>query len=328
MQAFAVTHSACMTSTSENRAQQSLRNPREVLDSIPELLGFRPRESLCLLWLSNGFVRLVQRLDIRDDSCPDSLSDWAADVVWAGRHARADSALVIWISDSDIDGQLIGAVLRELREARIDVPDCIVTDGDGYFTSSLTGAQRWEFAPSPSWHLPEREALGYEADPDADIAPIIGPLDVGDEDAILAYLLGKGQELVVDERVQGALVLAALANSGFRDGVLWWVTEEPQIRTMVRDRLTALLPRVQPGFGADVAAVLAVAHWLDGDGARASMAVERGSAEDPRHRLIYLLGVALYSGLPPHLWREATADLTFQGCRSSSGPIERIAGTV
>lgn len=317
-----------MTSISENRAQQKLRNPSEVLDSIPELLGFRPRESLCLLWLSDGFVRLVQRVDLRDKSCPDSVSNWAANVVWAGRHALADGALVIWISDSEVDSQLIGAVLRELREARINVPDCIVTDGQGYFTSSLTGAQRWEFLPSPSWQLPERRALGYESTSDAGIAAMIGPLDAGDEEAVLSYLLGKEQEHVADEPIQDSLVLAALTNSGFRDGVLWWVTEEPQIRTMVRDRLAPLLPRVQPGFGADVAAVLAIAHWLDGDGARASMAVERGSADDPHHRLIYLLGVALYSGLPPHLWREATADLTFEDCRSGSGPIERIAGSV
>lgn len=311
-----------MTSTPDTQPQQKLRNPHQVLDSIPELLGFRPRDSLCLLWLCRGTVRLVQRVDIPGESRHGTIADWAMEVVWAGRHAQADGALVIWITDSDLDTDLVGTVLRQLRVGGFDVTDSIVTDGRNYFTSSLTGSQRWVFTPGPPWQLPERDALTYRAAADADIAPMVGPLTPADDEALLADLLARDPGPRADRGLEGAKLLSILANHRVRDAVLWWITEEPHLRRKIRDRLATMLPNIRPGYGADVASIVAIAHWLDGNGARASMALERGAADDPQHRLVNLLGIALSSGLPPTLWREAMSDVTYEDCRGGRSPVE------
>ncbi|MFM1917940.1 MAG: hypothetical protein RJB01_1455, partial [Actinomycetota bacterium] len=121
----------------------------------------------------------------------------------------------------------------------------------------------------------------------------------------------------------GPLILRALADQGRRDGLLWWVTEDVRIRAHVRDSLGALLPKVVRGHGADTSAVLAITHWLHGDGVRANTAVERGIEDDPQHRLVNLLGLAITAGMPPRVWCESMADLSFETCRRGVIPVER-----
>ncbi len=82
-------------------------------------------------------------------------------------------------------------------------------------------------------------------------------------------------------------------------------------------RPTAASPRSRPA-----------APWSPGsagDGARASVAVERALADDPAYSLALLLAQSLSAGLPPEAWREATAGLTRDECRHGSGPVRARA---
>lgn len=317
-----------MSRTTNSTPLATLRNPQQVLDALPSLLGFRPTESVCLLWLADGFVRLIQRVDIPSGEVERSFENWAADVVWSARHAQAKAVLVVWISEGAVKRKLVGGLLRELRTARIEVADCITSDGATYFTSSTTGSRRWGYSGSIHWGLGGRESLGYGPHENATCQPFIGPLGSDVADSVIASLMCSPGSMVSGEPPNGPQILRALADQGCRDGLLWWVTEEERIRSQVKQRLGALLPDVVQGFGADVAAVLAIAHWLDGDGVRAGMAIERGTQDDAHHRLVTLVGIALTEGMPPHMWREAMSGLNYETCRSGAVRVEHVEQSV
>jgi len=64
-----------------------------------------------------------------------------------------------------------------------------------------------------------------------------------------------------------------------------------------------------------------VVAWLLGDGARATMAIERARTDDPDYTLAALVEASLAAGLPPGAWRDAMGDLTREECRF--GPAQR-----
>jgi hypothetical protein len=57
--------------------------------------------------------------------------------------------------------------------------------------------------------------------------------------------------------------------------------------------------RVQPGYLAAPAYLLAVTAWQDGDGALASIALDRALADTPGYSMAVLLRDALDAGAPP-----------------------------
>ncbi len=115
-------------------------------------------------------------------------------------------------------------------------------------------------------------------------------------------------------------MLDGLADIRVRDTLLWDVAHrEPESLPAVFDALAGLLRAAPTGRVAPVATCCAVVAWLQGDGARALMAIERALADDPDYSLAQLVGASLQSGLPPATWREAMAGLARDDCRH--GPI-------
>jgi hypothetical protein len=78
------------------------------------------------------------------------------------------------------------------------------------------------------------------------------------------------------------------------------------------------------------ASLLAFAAWRVGDGASASVAVDRALSVDPKYSMALLIGEALAHGLPPNVltrWRPTRRSRRklinksrFQKCRNGNGP--------
>jgi hypothetical protein len=71
---------------------------------------------------------------------------------------------------------------------------------------------------------------------------------------------------------------------------------------------------------AGLAAVLAVAAWLTGDGAAARVALDRSLDADPTYSLAHLVTEALDHGLPPWSWRESMRGLTAEAILAAARP--------
>ena len=69
---------------------------------------------------------------------------------------------------------------------------------------------------------------------------------------------------------------------------------------------------------APVATVLALVAWMRGDGALATMSLQR-AAEEPGYRLRELAERLIVSGTDPAIWRESLRGLSESGCLDPSG---------
>lgn len=119
-----------------------------------------------------------------------------------------------------------------------------------------------------------------------------------------------------------APILCALTDTQVRDATLAWMApdmfddidartaphgptpteEEPAAAAELAGRLRLLLTAAPSGSVPDAAALLAFWQWRRGDGAAASVAVQRGLAEQQDHRLCGLIAAVLDSGMGPHRW--------------------------
>lgn len=118
---------------------------------------------------------------------------------------------------------------------------------------------------------------------------------------------------VAPEEASKALV--GLGDIRVRDTVLWDLSQTPIAPRAAVSGLSALVRSAPDGHVAPAATVLAVAHWLGGDGARANVALDRAMADAPDYSLGLMVGAALRSGLPPRSWRDAMSGLSRDTCR-------------
>jgi len=114
---------------------------------------------------------------------------------------------------------------------------------------------------------------------------------------------------------ESATALIGLGDIRVRDTVLWDLSQTPHAPRDAVPRLSALVRSAPDGHVAPAATVLAIAHWLSGDGARANVALDRATADDPDYSLAVMVSAALRSGLPPQSWRDAMSGLTRDTCR-------------
>ncbi len=81
------------------------------------------------------------------------------------------------------------------------------------------------------------------------------------------------------------------------------------------DTLVAALISAPAGTGAPVATILALVTWLRGEGALATLCIERALEEDPGYRLADLASALMTRGTDPRAWRASLASLPESECR-------------
>lgn len=113
------------------------------------------------------------------------------------------------------------------------------------------------------------------------------------QEALGTYRSGQA---ISDHNVIARLTVA-LADLRVRDDA--WARMDAQFAAAHRRLWTDLVRHAIPRFVPAPAALLAFTAWQAGEGALASMAVERALAADPGYSMAMLLGEALRAGLPP-----------------------------
>lgn len=89
----------------------------------------------------------------------------------------------------------------------------------------------------------------------------------------------------------------ALTDLRVRDDA--WARMDPEFRVAHLRLWTDLVRRLPDEYVPAPASLLAFAAWQSGDGALASIAIERALAADPSYSLALLIAEALHAGLPP-----------------------------
>lgn len=127
----------------------------------------------------------------------------------------------------------------------------------------------------------------------------------------LALLAEHPGTLTLDDQ---ALVLVALRDGLLRDAFLALTVRIANVRGIavqreVADALAVIVVIAPRHFVAQAAACLAVLRYLEGDGARAWVAIDRARGDDPSCRLAALAAVGLEGALAPSRWRGLLSSL-------------------
>ena len=181
--------------------------------------------------------------------------------------------------------------------------------------------------------MESREALVAALEADADGVARIEPLIV-DREIEIDALLGTSHspaleawrdvhiewvhELVISgscpSDTDTVTLLVALCDVRVRDTLLWHIARTEH-RYGCADVLLSATRLAPNGYVAPVATCAALACWLLGDGARASISIARALNDDPEYSLALMIGASLAAGLPPAAWGEVMAELTLDDCR-------------
>lgn len=338
-----------------------LRSPDALVAALPYLLGFSPQESAVLLWLRRGRILLTQRIDLPDPS--DDPAPWLGAVWGHTAASSADELILVLVTDRADAAAIAIRVLDEAGARDLLVRDALRVDAGRWWSllcddASCCGPQgrpvdaavaatvAAEFAIIGRAPLADRESLvrGMSADPEG-IESVRGRVQVTAD--LLARMPRRALERWRDHTIgetlsqfdratraqdrtsapqpeEVAMLVAGLRDVRVRDTVLWECARMAGDERMAALSVLMVGLRCAPaGAVAPVATCCALVAWLAGDGARASVAVERALADDPAYSLAQLLVQSLSAGMPPEAWQQATAGLTRSECRHGSAHAGR-----
>jgi hypothetical protein len=335
------------SSPTEPAARLRLTSPAEILAAVPFLLGFFPEQSLVVIGLRGKEVGLTMRVDV-------GAALNLREAIVQRLLAQGTSSAVLILFDPPPDDRrrpgrsLMRAVRRAFDVKGIHVKDALGVREGRYWsylctdTTCCPGEGRAVPVAGSTDHskvaasfvavgtapLANRPAL------EASILPNTGTRRV-DLDA--AYLLALEQPATHpslrwmeavrryasgDGRrphralssVEAAQLIVGLRDVLVRDEVLSWTAAASN--TGVLAVLRELAPLALPPFETDVLAALAWAAYAFGDGALASVALERALRAEPDHSLAVMLATALDGGVSPTHLHEISR--SFRGVHSMS----------
>lgn len=333
-----------------------ITDDEQLVAALPHLVGFRPAESLVLVWLARGTVFLSQRVDL---PAPDGVrtvadglraDEWVTAIVPPDAVAAADGVVAVLVTEqlADLDDyvrladRVCGLVhdreiavhdLIHLRDGRwrslyCGSPDCCPPEGRPV-RPAVQALIDDEFALAGRRVLPDRRALVAQvvADPSA-VAEVAGLLprrprrarrgDRWRDRAITEiWRLLQTRPGPIDA-ARRVRVLRDLADARVRDTVLWDLAHaDPDEVARAAVALATLTRSAPDAVCAPVATCCAVAAWLTGDGALSGAALERALAAEPDYSLARLVDGMLRAAWSPARWRAVMDELDRETCRDA-----------
>lgn len=322
----------------DDRPRLRLRSIDDALGLIPHLLGFHPQDSLVVLVVDAGVVAVTARLDLADAS-PHGGVETILARIW-NRFPHADAWFVAYTDDHEAgwsvlrrcDGFLDPDAMRRLT----------LVDGDTW-QSDHPGGPAGRHDPGSSALAAEATLHGLVARPSrSDVERLLDGPPEGDHAHLVAVaeMIGAELEQVPERRRVGLMGRTLRRHRGrgrLRDedaALLALLAEHPDARdvavlAMSRDDADShvalwrqVVSRTLPGRQGHALALLGVAAWLTGEGALATMCLERAEVLVPDTRAVGLLSVVTECVVPPMLWDRLRPQLL----SDSRLPVRRAAG--
>ncbi|MGZ5370936.1 DUF4192 domain-containing protein [Aeromicrobium sp.] len=314
----------------ETRPSYTAHGIPDLLDLLPALFGFTPRQSFIAIATHGESRRFGFRLRM-DMPLVADVGEAATQVAAHLRRQDPDGVVLVAVTDRGTAADaLMVAVMAELAE--LPVLDAVRTDGESFW--SYRSGRPGKSVPyvsrcSPAvvgavvggmQILPDREALV------ARFAPVAGARKTAMAAAteeVLGLALRELSETpradlgvagiariqpIVDAHAEGRQLsdtdLATLAiwvsSVGVRDEV--WALMRRDTAEATLGLWTAVAQSVVEPFEPSVLCLTAFAAWLAGDGTQALIAVERALSVEPGYSMAQLILRTLDSGFSPDLW--------------------------
>lgn len=307
-----------------------ITSPGEMTQVIPYLLGFTPEESLVIAVIDNGVVAVTARVDIGDLKTAGQ-AEALLDRIWT-RFPEADAYMVAYTADQRAGWALLERCANHLPAG--SARQTMVVDGDRWhLRDGLTGpADRFgPLAAEASYlglqRLPSRAQLvaSFASAPETDdlnalVESVLDTLPHPDETDAVITRMGElvrqalpaaraesGETFRMD--VEDAVHLAVLAQHGrAREVALLSMTRADAQRHLA---LWRGVVNSVPEYGAEAPLFLAgMAAWVAGEGAAASIALERTEqvSETGQFPPAQILAELIDNVVPPSAWEALRAD--------------------
>lgn len=307
-----------------------ISSPRELLASIPHILGFQPSNSVVVVAFDADEVVAAVRADIdvvriamvqplihalagtedgflavvyyTDDH--HATVDWQDELAQALSHPVLDSLLVTtshWRSLLCHDVECCPIEGHPLNDGTAMMDAFLVFNGSAPFrtreelVNSLLPAQHSETTQKA---IDKAFGGNPRSDPEAEHHWIVD-------------LVNGASSWDVE---QLGRVCLALSDFHVRDAVLRSAYDDPKFRSILKIALHTNLHLVPESLVAPAVTVLAGCAWLDGNGVLANVAIARALDVDANYSLAQLLDRALTHGVPPHVWAESLAAVSMERC--------------
>lgn len=322
----------------------------------PQLLGFRPRESLVLTFFDeHARLQLASRMDLpiiegAEHDAVGDLFDLAHRSCWRAVHIAV-------VSDAaSVPSPLIKALRWLASQGRLDILGCGLVRSGRWLSIEPNGE-----LTEPGESLSDGSALAatsqlvlagrsFVADREAFVQQVRGSEPGSDEiariltdpaapwvtisasgrkssrarlmveDAIVGYLMGDGGQ---PDPATAAQWIAAFSDSRVREAVLWRLSPAAPDHTVgvsqdtVTEALGWLVRAAPTSWSGPVASSLAALAWQGGDGVLAGVAADYALECDPANRLADLVALALNRGAPPTIWIDLMRSMTLGELRTS-----------
>ncbi|MEV4465125.1 DUF4192 domain-containing protein [Micromonospora echinofusca] len=314
--------------THDQPARLPVTSISDLLAAVPYLLGFHPADSLVIVGLTGQRITVAGRADLPE---PAAITHWAPltaqqylDLL---RNADATSAILIGYGPATTVTPVIDTLTPRVHAAGITLLDTLrVTDGRYYsYQCPDPGCCPPDGVPFDPHYSPTAVhaiVAGQTALPDraalvASIAPTSAVTAEASRPAqhrALAIMTAGGRAALIragKKAVDEALARYAADAVLTDDEVAWLSVLLGDVA--VRDHAgkatgdqpwhlalwTDITRRAAPAYAAAPATLLALTAWRHGQGALASVALDRALAADPDYRLAHLIDHALRHGIPP-----------------------------
>lgn len=297
----------------------------DLLNIIPSLLGFHPKDSIVTVLLDKGRVKATIRMDLDAASSVQAVKE-SLSVMW-DRFPTADLVAVAYAEEGERAWTGLVRVVRawggrsrcatfhvDSQRWYVDSDDpgmpyrpassAVAAEATFHGMRVLADRAELEGALEPLWSA---EQMGVAVLQAIRIAPC---------DAVPAALslavewmrLPQGRPLTLEEAVSLAV---AAHNDTFVEAVVSGMGRNEAERAV--ELWTNVVRGASPGLGAAAAVILGIAAWLRGDGALVNICLARATPYQRDWHWLRFLDLTQSSALPPDEWDGVRAEL-LSGC--------------
>ncbi|MDT0201335.1 DUF4192 domain-containing protein [Nocardioides sp. AE5] len=308
----------------------TVRTTEDILALVPCMLGFHPEDSIVMLAFGGKEGAFQARVDLptRKEDVAELVAVLADP---ARRYGAPQAALVAYGAESDLVTTSMTALADELEQCGTQVIELIRVEGERWF--EIREEDRFlcpdgvvfDLASHPltaQWVLDGKVTHSRRQDLADSLLPE-GAEVVGEvEDAAFRaagrrhFVQPVAERRWVTDRVVNHVahrtvpaaeelgrLLVGLQEVRIREATYVAMTRETA--SLYVDFWRAVVRRSPEALVAAPAGLLALAAWLDGDGALAWCAVERCAASEPDHELVRVVSGMLMAAVPPSKWDPA-----------------------
>ena len=319
-----------------------VNSPRQLLSALPHLIGFHPSSSIVAVAMDDDEILTIARFDATNKQVhlPES-------VLATLRQAQSPALVLIAYLDVEITLEQLTELVPQSREFQCldalwvrnrrwnslmceDLGCCpnegnelaevtateleFVLAGSAPFSSREDLTSRLESVPLDAEQIEMRDSAVKEASAEFEAQRQKYESKVPARSDYLDRLMKKWEQDSTWNWQMFALLCVVVSDIQMRDGFLRQMLDRPALRLPIRTTLMVAVSQAQQQYVAPLATALAGCAWLDGNGAMASVALERALSADPSYSLARLLERAISHSVPPSVWTESLEAVSYEEC--------------